>query len=104
MLPYIFPYGTNYDSLHHVFDIKQTLNIREIPIAIKFPDWNDWLPKIHPMDMMSAKSYKELITGIGGVRSQRPKGTYGYKNVNKNLKENGLNLLGSPVYQCYLKD
>lgn len=27
-----------------------TLNLREMPLAVQFPDWNNWLPKIHPMD------------------------------------------------------
>jgi len=27
-----------------------TLNMRSMPLALQFPDWNNWLPKIHPMD------------------------------------------------------
>ncbi len=26
------------------------LNAREIPIAMQLPDWNHWLPRVHPMD------------------------------------------------------
>ncbi len=26
------------------------LNVREIPIALQLPDWNHWLPRIHPLD------------------------------------------------------
>jgi hypothetical protein len=26
------------------------LNPREIPIALQLPDWNHWLPQVHPMD------------------------------------------------------
>ena len=26
------------------------LNAREIPIALQLPDWNHWLPQVHPMD------------------------------------------------------
>jgi hypothetical protein len=26
------------------------LNAREIPISLQLPDWNHWLPQIHPMD------------------------------------------------------
>jgi cytochrome c553 len=26
------------------------LNVREIPIAFQLPDWNHWLPQIHPLD------------------------------------------------------
>ena len=35
---------------HHIRHDK-TLNIREIPITAQFPDWNNWLPRIHPMDV-----------------------------------------------------
>ena len=90
MLPYIFPTGTSEVALNKVFDLKETLNIREIPVAIQFPDWNDWLPEIHPIDMMSTKAYQQLINGIGGLRKQRPAGTYGYKNVKENLSKNNV--------------
>ena len=26
------------------------LNVREIPIAFQLPDWNHWLPQVHPLD------------------------------------------------------
>jgi len=26
------------------------LNLREIPIAFQLPDWNHWLPQVHPLD------------------------------------------------------
>ena len=26
------------------------MNTREIPVAIQFPDWNEWLPRVHPKD------------------------------------------------------
>lgn len=29
---------------------NQYLNQREIPIALQLPDWNAWLPRVHPMD------------------------------------------------------
>ncbi len=27
-----------------------TLNVREMPIALQFPDWQAWLPEVHPID------------------------------------------------------
>jgi hypothetical protein len=33
---------------------NQYLNPRELPIALQFPDWNSWLPTIHPMDAYGA--------------------------------------------------
>ena len=45
-LPYIFPTGIRANEIA----ADGTLNIREIPIAIQLPDWNEWLPRIHPLD------------------------------------------------------
>jgi hypothetical protein len=33
-----------------VFRPDGGLNAREIPIALQLPDWNQWLPRIHPRD------------------------------------------------------
>lgn len=30
------------------------LNVREIPIAFQLPDWNHWLPQVHPTDAWGA--------------------------------------------------
>jgi hypothetical protein len=30
------------------------LNPREIPIAMQLPDWNHWLPRVHPLDFRGA--------------------------------------------------
>lgn len=34
-----------------VMDPKAKLPVREIPIALELPDWNAWLPNIHPLDI-----------------------------------------------------
>ena len=34
----------------YIFRPDGNLNAREIPIAIQLPDWNQWLPRIHPKD------------------------------------------------------
>jgi hypothetical protein len=90
MMPYIFQEGTSDVAMDAVFDIKGTLNIREIPIAIQFPDWNKWLPEIHPLDLMSNSAYESILTGIGGVRRSRSRGEYGYEVVKQKLEENGV--------------
>jgi hypothetical protein len=33
-----------------VFAATGNLNVRETPIALQLPDWNSWLPAVHPMD------------------------------------------------------
>ncbi len=45
-LEYIFPDGITSDAIP--FD--GMLNAREIPVAIQYPDWNHWLPEVHPKD------------------------------------------------------
>jgi len=37
-----------------VFRPDGNLNAREIPIALPLPDWNQWLPRIHPKDAWGA--------------------------------------------------
>ncbi len=32
------------------FDFSKTVNIRELPVFIPLPDWNEWLPSVHPLD------------------------------------------------------
>lgn len=45
-LSYIFPNGIDKD----VIGPNGNLNAREIPIGFQLPDWNHWLPTIHPKD------------------------------------------------------
>jgi hypothetical protein len=34
-----------------MMNANATMNAREIPVPIQFPDWNAWLPTIHPLDV-----------------------------------------------------
>jgi hypothetical protein len=51
-LPFIF--GTDESGTPAiraaVFAPDGNLNAREIPIAFPLPDWNHWLPRVHPLD------------------------------------------------------
>ncbi len=51
MLPYLFPMGTNQAAINAASNIKGTLNARELPVSIQLPDWNAWLPEVHPLDV-----------------------------------------------------
>lgn len=44
MAPYLVTDQSN-------FSAEGTLNAREMPIALQLPDWNEWLPEIHPVDV-----------------------------------------------------
>lgn len=50
MAPYLFPNGTSLSNVRAVVDRYSTLNMRELPINIPMPEWNQWLPIIHPDD------------------------------------------------------
>jgi hypothetical protein len=66
MIPYIFPYGINKSAIA----TKAYLNIRETPIPVPLPTWNQWLPRVHPMDFWGTtftndpfyQFYPQLIT------------------------------------------
>ena len=47
---YMFPNGVAGQQGLEVAATGETLNVREIPIAFMYPDWNDWLPRVHPLD------------------------------------------------------
>ncbi|MEM1032464.1 MAG: hypothetical protein AAGN82_19110 [Myxococcota bacterium] len=49
-LDHLFPSGRDAAALADVFDVDGTLNMRELPLALQLPDWNAWLPEIHPRD------------------------------------------------------
>ncbi len=51
MLPYLFTGGTSQDAINQTASLKGTLNMRELPVSIQLPDWNDWLPETHPLDI-----------------------------------------------------
>jgi len=47
MLPHVFPGGPSSDD----FEIDSTRDGMHVPAPIQFPDWNEWLPVHHPLDM-----------------------------------------------------
>jgi hypothetical protein len=51
-ISYLFPKG--FSDLSQI-DYTQTLNVREIPIALPLPDWNQWLPRYYPGDAWGAE-------------------------------------------------
>jgi len=45
MVPYLMPGGSNAN-----FSPTAYVNARETPITLQLPDWNHWLPVVHPLD------------------------------------------------------
>ncbi len=56
------------------------LNAREIPIALQLPDWNQWLPRVHPKDAWGAAftesafaaSYAGAVTTDSKIGKKQP--------------------------------
>jgi hypothetical protein len=70
MLPYLFPKGTSAAELEKVFSSKGTLNMREMPIAIQFPDWNAWLPEVAPQDVWSTFQTETPYGAYSGIKAE----------------------------------
>jgi hypothetical protein len=50
-LQFIFAQGPNPKVITaETFRPDGNLNPREIPISLQLPDWNHWLPRVHPLD------------------------------------------------------
>ena len=45
------PLSVTQADINSVLDATKVLNTREQPIALQFPDWNAWLPPVHPLDL-----------------------------------------------------
>ena len=73
MKDHLFPKGTSQAALNRALDLKGTLNVRELPVPVQLPDWQAWLPHVHPRDLWggaydrsdAAKVYEEVSAGFG---------------------------------------
>jgi len=63
MMPYILGSGTRAE-IDAVTDIKKDLNLREIPVAVMFPDWLRWIPKTHPMDIWGEDVWENSLSPL----------------------------------------
>ncbi|MEM9873859.1 MAG: hypothetical protein AAF928_03135 [Myxococcota bacterium] len=55
----MFPEGTGADALARVVDHEAVMDITKIPLAIQFPDWNEWLPDVHPRDVWQGTYFED---------------------------------------------
>lgn len=65
-LPFIFgPGAPGVTSIGAaVFAPDGNLNTREIPIALPLPDWNHWLPLVHPLDAFGMSFEKSSFSQL----------------------------------------
>ncbi|NML30908.1 hypothetical protein [Paraburkholderia antibiotica] len=81
----IFPNGAVNRSL---VATKSQINLREIPIALQLPDWNHWVPHVHPKDAwgdyFTNSNVNKMYAGQGtgnatyNMRSQLAQGGVSY--------------------------
>jgi hypothetical protein len=67
-LPFMFAPGP---ITAETFRPDGNLNPRQIPISLQLPDWNHWLPRVHPLDAWGADFLQsDLNTSTAGARAQ----------------------------------
>jgi hypothetical protein len=76
MEPYLTPGGSTAGWAASAYT-----NSRELPISIQLPDWNAWLPQIHPMDAYSTFPISQANLLYGQLRTMlQPNSTTAYSN------------------------
>ena len=80
MEPYLFPNGTSSEAVKAQVDRLSTLNMRELPVALQMPDWNSWLPIVHPSDAFD-ESRSVISADDRGRNVGKPYYTYLYEQV-----------------------
>lgn len=70
-LPYLFGQNPLPQSITpETFRPDGDLNPREIPISLQLPDWNHWLPRVHPLDAWGPDFVSsDLNTSGAGLRT-----------------------------------
>jgi len=78
MQPYLVPGGSTAG-----WSASSYLNPRELPVAFQLPDWNAWLPVIHPKDAFGASfTTSGLTTFLSTLRSTlQPNSPGAYHNA-----------------------
>src|SRR5262249_5817815 len=63
-------------DLANSMDPTKVLNAREMPVPIQFPDWNAWLPIVHPLDVWGPDSGQSTGLFETGSHGNDPLGAY----------------------------
>ncbi|GJM64071.1 T9SS type A sorting domain-containing protein [Persicobacter diffluens] len=74
--------GPTSSQIQNVIDnYEGNTNIRTQRIAVQFPDWNEWLPTVHPKDILPNNEYQHIENAFFNLRNA----------VNTSTKINNLN-------------
>jgi hypothetical protein len=88
MMTGMFPTGVQ----PSFFAPTSVLNVRETAIALQLPDWNSWLPTIHPMDAWSGFTTNDLYTRYMKIRAElQPGSPTSYANASEDIETWGGN-------------
>jgi hypothetical protein len=93
--PYLFPNGTSLSAVRNVVDRYDTLNFRELPINIAMPEWNQWLPIIHPDDAFNTDA-SAIVSDDNGRNVGEP---YYKKLFNDAVNNPNLSSVGALAYR-----
>jgi hypothetical protein len=70
------PLSVTQAELDRAMDPTKVLNTREMPIPLQFPDWNAWLPIVHPLDVWTPDSGQSTGLFETGYQGADPLGIY----------------------------
>ncbi len=65
----LMPDGTGHGQVAEVMDHLATLSTRETPSSVQFPDWNQWLPTLAPIDIWSDDKDLNTVRNTSGLGS-----------------------------------
>jgi hypothetical protein len=84
MLAAMFPTGVQ----PAYFSPTSVANIRETQVAMQLPDWNSWLPMVHPMDAWPDFLTSPLYVNYGHIRAELlAEGSAAYSTMGTNFDE-----------------
>lgn len=112
MLPYLFTNGTSQDAINRTASIKGTLNMRELPVSIQLPDWNDWLPETHPLDIWgdafansdATRAYNEVKQAFESGQAQDKSMIAKIESLLRRSWDTTFSYMGGPVPCVLYKD
>jgi mono/diheme cytochrome c family protein len=87
-IPYLFPSGINAAAV----SASGWVDAREIPVFLPLPDWNQWLPTIHPSDAFGASTWNssQMNTRYQNMLSQLTNNQQAYiTNTSPNVMGSG---------------
>jgi hypothetical protein len=70
------PVSVTQADINRVLDATKVLNTREVPIALQYPDWDAWLPPVHPLDLWPPDAGQSMGLFETGSRNGNPYSAY----------------------------